>query len=81
MGEGDEVIEEMDAGGEGGTAEAEIEGAGVGEVGGEVGPESNGGRAVEGYGLRGRGPLRMRWASSETSGRYQSTSLILTLLY
>lgn len=55
LGEGDELIEEVDAGGEGGSAEAEIEGSGVGEVGGEGGPEADGGGAVEGYGLGGEG--------------------------
>jgi len=57
LGEGDELIEKVDAGGEGGSAEAEVEGAGVGEIGGEGGPEANGGGAVEGYGAGGEGAL------------------------
>jgi len=42
LGERDELIEKVDAGGKGGSAEAEVKGAGVGEIGGEGGPEANG---------------------------------------
>jgi hypothetical protein len=53
LGEGDELIEEVDAGGEGGATEGQIEGLGEMEIIGEARPEAEGGRAIEDDRMRG----------------------------